>query len=416
MNAPEPRSYEFAGFRLDATARQLCRRDGAPVALTPRVFDTLLYLVQHPGSLLGKDELLAAIWPGRVVEENNLTQSISTLRKVLGADADGQRYIVTEPGRGYRFVADVKIHDEAVVPEAAAEPASSDAPVPAPPTPPGAGARRALSARAFVLTGLALLALIVAGALIARKPAPAAATAATTTIAVLPFKPVVASARDEVLELGMADTLIAKLSSSRRLTVRSLSSVRRFDGLGQDPLAAGRELGVGSVLEGHVQRRADHLHVTARLLSVSSGSAMQEIERLAGQLPEGYSIAWTGQSLQEQQAEDRRRQDGDDLPTRQSHHGERRFLPDRLGGGLQNQFLESLAGATSPLERTSVIIARTTLTVTPWAISTPTSLSSTRTILPIMPFDNTTVSLRLMAARVAMCSLARFCCGRISMK
>src|SRR6476646_7352642 len=104
MNATEPRWYAFGEFRIDTALRQLSRRDGTPVALTTRVFETLLYLVRHPGVSLSKGELLAAIWPGRVVEENNLTQSISTLRKAL-ARADSHRYIVTEPSRGYRFVA-----------------------------------------------------------------------------------------------------------------------------------------------------------------------------------------------------------------------------------------------------------------------------------------------------------------------
>ena len=69
-----PRWYEFGQFRLDAAARQLWRRDGAHVALTPRVFDTLLYLVEHRGTVLGKEELIAAVWPGKVVEENNLSR------------------------------------------------------------------------------------------------------------------------------------------------------------------------------------------------------------------------------------------------------------------------------------------------------------------------------------------------------
>lgn len=262
MNLPEPRNYTFGDFRIDAVARSLSRLDGTPVALTARVFDTLLYLVRHPGISLGKEELLSGIWPGRVVEENNLTQSISTLRKALGAEADGHRYIVTEPGRGYRFVADVQ-------PQPAAEP--SHVLPPSAPVMPRASASRARSRLALGLVTMAIL--IAAGAWFMRR-GPQVPHAPTTTIAVLPFRPLLANDGDEVLQLGMADTLIAKLSSNRRLVVRSLGSVRKFNGLDQDPLAAARELDVGSVLEGEVQRRADHLHVSARLLSAPGGEAL----------------------------------------------------------------------------------------------------------------------------------------------
>jgi serine/threonine-protein kinase len=258
MSAPEPRCYAFGDFRIDAVARRLSRRDGTPVMLTARVFDTLLHLVRHAGTSLGKDELLAAIWPGRVVEENNLTQSISTLRKVLGAETDGQRYIVTEPGRGYRFVADVQVAFDEIV--------GVDAQL--------RGALQPVGRSTRALAGLLLIAVVAAGFWLVRQQGPHIVAPPITTIAVLPFKPLVAGDRDEVLELGMADTLIAKLSSSRRLVVRSLGSVRKFSALEQDPLAAGRELDVGSVLEGQVQHRADHVHVTARLLSVPGGAAL----------------------------------------------------------------------------------------------------------------------------------------------
>ena len=93
-------------------------------------------------------------------------------------------------------------------------------------------------------------------------------------IAVLPFKPLVPENRDQVLELGMADSLIAKLSNIREIVVRSLSSVRKYGGLDQDPVAAGRELEVNSVLEGNVQKSGDRIRVTARLISVADGSSL----------------------------------------------------------------------------------------------------------------------------------------------
>lgn len=93
-------------------------------------------------------------------------------------------------------------------------------------------------------------------------------------MAVLPFKPLAAENRDLVLELGMADSLIAKLSNSREMIVRSLTSVRKYIGIEQDPLLAGRELGVNTVLEGSVQRSGDYIKVTARLIAVADGGSL----------------------------------------------------------------------------------------------------------------------------------------------
>src|SRR6476659_3335863 len=92
-------------------------------------------------------------------------------------------------------------------------------------------------------------------------------------IAVLPFKPLVPGNRDQVLGLGIADNLIAKMGNIREIVVRSLSSVRKYSGLDQDPVAAGRELEVNSVLEGNVQKSSDRLRVSARLINVADGSS-----------------------------------------------------------------------------------------------------------------------------------------------
>jgi serine/threonine-protein kinase len=100
--------------------------------------------------------------------------------------------------------------------------------------------------------------------------------AGVKSLAVLPFKPLVAEGRDEALELGMADTLIAKLSNIADVTVRPLSAVRRYGGLEQDPLAAGRQLGVEAVLDGTVQRSGDSVRVTARLVRVGDGRQLWE--------------------------------------------------------------------------------------------------------------------------------------------
>lgn len=107
MSLAAIRSYEFGPFRLDAEERQLFR-DDAPVPLPPKVFETLVALVEHNGHILEKEELMKRVWPDTFVEENNLTKNISEIRKVLGEGQNGGRYIETVPKRGYRFVATVK--------------------------------------------------------------------------------------------------------------------------------------------------------------------------------------------------------------------------------------------------------------------------------------------------------------------
>jgi DNA-binding winged helix-turn-helix (wHTH) protein/Tfp pilus assembly protein PilF len=211
--------YEFGDFCLHGGKRLLLKRDGEPVSLTSKAFDTLTYLVEHAGSVLDKDELMRAVWPNTAVEENNLNQNISILRRILGEQAGEHRYIATVPGRGYCFVADVK-------------------------------ARAAMGTQVETPTA-----------------------ASTRSLAVLPFTPLVAEQRDAALELGMADALIGRLGS-RELIVRSINSVRRYIGLDQDTLAAGRELRVESVLEGSIQRSGDLLRIRVRLINISDGTSL----------------------------------------------------------------------------------------------------------------------------------------------
>jgi DNA-binding winged helix-turn-helix (wHTH) protein len=94
--------YVFGPFRLDPARRELTR-DGATISLTPTVFDVLLHLVENHGRVVSKEELLDAVWPRRVVEESNVSQSIFTLRKALNGAAESGRFIVTAPRRGYRL-------------------------------------------------------------------------------------------------------------------------------------------------------------------------------------------------------------------------------------------------------------------------------------------------------------------------
>jgi pimeloyl-ACP methyl ester carboxylesterase/DNA-binding winged helix-turn-helix (wHTH) protein len=129
MSQPAQRvTYEFDRFQVDPAQRLLrSRGSGEALPLTAKVFDTLLYLVEHRGELIDKATLMKAIWPHVVVEENNLNQNISALRRVLGERAGEHRYIVTEAGRGYRFVAEVTVVANAAGASASLVPAGSPA-------------------------------------------------------------------------------------------------------------------------------------------------------------------------------------------------------------------------------------------------------------------------------------------------
>src|SRR5215213_3762055 len=107
MSKPTPRLYEFGPFAVDVSER-LLRREGQAVALTPKVFDTLLVLLQSKGRVVGKDELMQRLWPDTLVEEGSLSQNIFLLRRALGEGTSEPRYVETLPKRGYRFVADVR--------------------------------------------------------------------------------------------------------------------------------------------------------------------------------------------------------------------------------------------------------------------------------------------------------------------
>src|SRR5439155_19757121 len=97
MQAAPAHVYEFGNFRLDTAKRVLRQLDGTTVPLTPRVFETLLYMVEHHDTVLDKERLMEAVWPDSIVEENNLSQNIATQRRVFGETRDSHRHIATVP-------------------------------------------------------------------------------------------------------------------------------------------------------------------------------------------------------------------------------------------------------------------------------------------------------------------------------
>ena len=272
MKSDESRRYRFGNHELDGQRRTLSTSEGA-VAITGRVFDLLLYLVENAERVVPKSELMDAVWKDVVVEENNLTQTISTLRKTLGDTPDEPRFVVTVPGRGYRFIAPLT-------------PENAGVPAPLPPA-----LKRPHRSGRFVFVSLALIALAACVWIYASSR-----TAGTEikAIAVLPFRPLLPEPRDAALELGMADTLILRLSNGRDVVVRPLSSVRRYAGIEQDARAAGRELGVDAVLDGSINRSGDSVRVTARLIRVADGASLwggQFDERWSGVFSVQDSIA-----------------------------------------------------------------------------------------------------------------------------
>lgn len=311
MSKPAPSFYEFGPFRLD-TVKRLLLRGGAVVQVPPKAFDTLFALIENSDRVVEKSELMAAIWPDSFVEEANLTQNISILRKALGERPGEHSYIVTVPGRGYRFVASVSgsCDEEASVLQrrarsnAAIEEVKSDADlilgkrtvtrivaereeVPfsqgenegglrslekvlpqgiwANPTP---GLNRTL----LILCALAVVGLVTASYFfISRNSLQPDSILEVKSIAVLPFKTLGEDVGDEYLGSELADALITRLSSIRRITVRPTSSVMKYTGSKTDPIEAGRQLGVEAVLDGRIQKSDERVRVTVQLLRVSDG-------------------------------------------------------------------------------------------------------------------------------------------------
>jgi len=284
--------YCFGNFRVDP-AERLLTRDGDAIRLPPKVFDTLVVLVESRGRLVAKDELITRIWPDTFIEEATLARNISDLRKALGQAAD-QKYIETIPKHGYRFVADVRelspvcddlvleVHRTAHIVTEEIEPVrsgdvveSGHAAQPLAATMISSGPAKKARAGIYWLALGGAAAIIGAFALhLWRSESRVAGSAEVPSIAVLPFQPINSELRDEYLELGMADALITHLSSINRLVVRSANAVRKYAGTTADPIMAGRELKVEAVLEGNVQRAGDRILVRARLVRVSDGRAL----------------------------------------------------------------------------------------------------------------------------------------------
>lgn len=268
--------YEFGPFRLNVRER-LLEKDSELVQLTPKVFETLLVLVENSGHVLAKDDLMNRLWPDTFVEESSLTQNISLLRRALDGSSGSRQYIETIPKRGYRFVPEVRrltidTHETTtqqsistqVMIAAQIEEEMSEAPAPLPLLQKSNSwltrSRIAAAVAAMILiSGITVTYFRYRGRTAANDLAPA-------SIAILPFKTIGNTGQTEVLGLGMADALIIRLSHLNQTTVLPTSSVSRYTNREKDAVEIGQDLGVEAILDGTVQRDGDQVRVTAHLI------------------------------------------------------------------------------------------------------------------------------------------------------
>jgi TolB-like protein/DNA-binding winged helix-turn-helix (wHTH) protein/tetratricopeptide (TPR) repeat protein len=231
-SAANPRACEFLGFRLDPRQHVLLNPDGEPVPLTSRAFQTLLFMLEHPGDLLRKEMLMQAVWPDTIVEENNLNQCITALRRALGDTRGDPRFIVTIAGRGYRFVAPVTWRER-------------DTP--------------AMSFGADM-----------AGRSVRKRLWQGEVAAQTVSIAVLPFENLSPQPDDAYFSTGLHQEIVDQLSKVRSLSVVSRAAVMKFVPLTKTIPEIGRELQVASIMVGSVRFAGGRVRVSTQLVDAET--------------------------------------------------------------------------------------------------------------------------------------------------
>jgi DNA-binding winged helix-turn-helix (wHTH) protein/TolB-like protein/Tfp pilus assembly protein PilF len=280
--------YQFGPFVLD-TFQHALLREGKPVALTPKTYDTLLVLVKNRGRMLSKDELMNTLWPDSFVEEANLTQQVSMIRKALGDSSGDPRYIHTVPGRGYRFTPEVQDSTEqktdlrpSTAPQVQSETRSENisplrdeqghgtlAPLP-PVAVTSAKAAQNYVFRLALAAGLALSLLLVARSFY-RQPTPTALTqVALRTLAILPLHNLRPTPDDDFLGFSLADAVITKLDYVSSLSVRPSSAVEKYRNQVIDIQNVGADLNVDTLLTGSYIRDHDNLRITYQLIDVKT--------------------------------------------------------------------------------------------------------------------------------------------------
>ncbi|MGH9880872.1 MAG: winged helix-turn-helix domain-containing protein, partial [Pyrinomonadaceae bacterium] len=279
--------YEFGPYRLDM-AERLLLRNGEPVPLTPKAFETLIVLVERSGHLVEKDELMKVVWSDAFVEESNLTNNVYALRKLLGPGENGRSYIETVPKRGYRFTAPVKeLSTEALVVEkrtltriVTEESVADDSP-----RQDVVGAGEALAVAhvpahaelrskwLWLLITLLAFALGISAFFIYRSLT-AAPPSQIQSIAVLPFKNESGNADVEYLSDGVTESLINSLSQLSNLSVKAHSTVFRYKDKAVEPQAVAAELSVQAILTGRLVQRGDDLTLYLSLIDGRNGNQL----------------------------------------------------------------------------------------------------------------------------------------------
>jgi TolB-like protein/DNA-binding winged helix-turn-helix (wHTH) protein/Flp pilus assembly protein TadD len=252
MDASEKSVYEFGEFRLDPV-NQLLLCKGAPVSMTPKVFNTLVLLVERHGQLIEKDEFIRQLWPGTFVEESALAENISRLRRALGETAGA--LIVTVPKRGYRFVGDVRTIA---------------------PTEPKTGHNDTHTWRVprlkVAAMGVAILTVCGLGYLytVSRsRVAGASPNEPIRSLAVLPLENLSGDPAEDYFADGITDELITQLGRISALRVISRTSSMLFKRTSKTLAEIARELNVEAVVEGTVVRSGGRVRVTAQVIQVN---------------------------------------------------------------------------------------------------------------------------------------------------
>ena len=280
-----PSAYEFGDFRVEVPQRVLSlRADGRPLPLSSRAFDTLLFFLEHPGELLDKSTLMTAVWPNVVVEENNLNQHISSLRRVLGERPEEHRFIVTVPGRGYRFVAAVRAvaGDAGSSRSAGAEPAPAAAipSVTQDPPPVATSPRPGVFWAALGGAGLVLCAALAwyTLPLTTQRARPAVQDSKVTSIevvavrkprlAVLPFENLSPDPSNAFFADGLHEEIVSTIAERvPGVEVISRTTMMSYRADPPKPLAVvARELRASHLLEGSVRRETNKIRLTLQLI------------------------------------------------------------------------------------------------------------------------------------------------------
>jgi DNA-binding winged helix-turn-helix (wHTH) protein/TolB-like protein/Tfp pilus assembly protein PilF len=281
MGQQDNHSYEFGRFRLKIAERVLLR-EGEPVPLTPKVFDILLTLVENGGQVVAKDDLMKRVWPNTFVEEGNLTQNISLLRKALGETPGGIQFIETVPRRGYRFVAETSETwgDDTPSGNGHQERALSLETTTEPTLVPVSNTTSQLARYKRTPVFALIAAVLVAGTIVLvyfTGWGKAENSSAIQSIAVLPFVDESADPDAQYINDKIAENLINSLSKLPQLRVVPRSVVAGYKGKEIDPRQVGQELNVRAVVTGRMRRHGDIISIQADLID------LQNVAQLWGQ-------------------------------------------------------------------------------------------------------------------------------------